>query len=231
MIDSRGRWSHFERNQNWNIPTCILFPRKRTKPQCRLTTTRHWWMIHQKYNMTGCGFVSWMKTRVLRRKRRRCLIVAKQFLNGGTKTSDGKEDVGGKEVKEGIGSPHSPLYPSSSPLLRFPAVWPGNRSVKDYSFLKYPRGVRSEDRQVFPLWKFFSAPVTNIQSSLAAGCCRFPLYPQLIRCDSWPARLCLCSASWGNHHISPRYHLSHCLNKYAAHLQIIKYSGRLWQNV
>ena len=137
-----------------------------------------------------------------------------------------------KEVKEGIGSPHSPLYPSSSPLLRFPAVWPGNRSVKDYSFLKYPRGVRSEDRQVFPLWKFFSAPMTNIQSSLAAGCCRLPLYPQLIRCDSWPpACLCLCSASWGNHHISPRYHLSHCLNKYAAHLQIIKYSGRLWQNV
>lgn len=49
-------------------------------------------MDDQKYNMTGCGFVSWMKTRVLRRKRRRCLIVAKQFLNGGTKTSEGKED-------------------------------------------------------------------------------------------------------------------------------------------
>lgn len=58
-------------------------------------TSRHRWMIHQKYDM---------KTRII--KLRSCLIVAKQCLNGGSKINEGKEEGGRedcKEVKEGMG--------------------------------------------------------------------------------------------------------------------------------
>lgn len=107
-----------------------------------------------------------MKTRII--KLRSCLIDAKQFLNGGPKINEGKEEVGRKgrivrRWRKEWTLLNSLFYPSSSPLscIFLRVTWKSIIEGITHSLnILEEWGVRSEDRGtedawMFPLWKFF----------------------------------------------------------------------------
>lgn len=95
-----------------------------------------------------------------------------QWRKGGSREE--RKDC--KEVKEGMDSPQfSILSLLISSLLHFPACDLEIDYWRNYSFLKYPRGVRSEewgteDAWMFPLWKFFQHLLTADQMWQLTSC-------------------------------------------------------------
>lgn len=155
-----------------------------------------------------------MKTRII--KLRSCLIDAKQFLNGGTKHNEGKEEVGRKgrivrRWRKEWTLLNSRFYPSSSPLscVFLRVTWKSIIEGITHSLnILEEWGVRSEELRNWGCMdvsfvEVFSAPI-NSWSDVTA-------HLLLVSVCEAPRKEII--------NISPRYHLSHRLNKYAAHLQ------------